>query len=155
MQSKQLKSVIVSNSEGKEWHVFGQTVIGKVMTDDTNGAYSVFEQLSPPQSGPPVHIHRSEDEMIYILEGDLEIQWGDQIRMGTKGDLAFIPRNIPHTFKNIGTVPSKVLVMIMPGGFEGFFEELNHLPTDEPPEVEKILRVAEKYNAEIIRTGGN
>ncbi|APG87937.1 germin-like protein 1 Flags: Precursor (plasmid) [Sinorhizobium americanum CCGM7] len=38
------------------------------------------------------------------------------------GDIALLPRHQVHSFKNIGTVPGRLLTVILPAGFERFFE---------------------------------
>jgi hypothetical protein len=68
----------------------------------------------------------------------------------TKGSLAILPRKIPHGFRNIGSTPSKILVTITPGGFERFFEEASKLPTDRPPDMEKVMAMAQKYSLELL-----
>jgi len=47
------------------------------------------------------------------------------------------------------------LVLFAPGGFEGFFEEVGELVTDQssppegPPDVERLVAAAAKYGCEI------
>ncbi len=149
-EPEQQQAVILSAAEGKVLSVLGQTITCKVRSEDTQGAYSVIEQLAPPQSGPPLHIHYHEDEILYILEGTWEIQLRNQTFTATKGTIATLPRNIPHTFKNVGSSPSKVLVTIIPGGFERFFEEVNQLPPASPPDIERVKAIARKYELEFL-----
>ena len=104
----------------------------------------------PPQSGPPLHIHYSEDEIIYVLEGECEIECEGQSYKVLNGATAAFPKNSRHTFSNMGTIPCKVLVTIIPGGVERFFEEVSRLPTNQPPDIEQIKAIANKYNAEIL-----
>jgi mannose-6-phosphate isomerase-like protein (cupin superfamily) len=136
METRQQKPIVVPAGEGKLLSVLGELIMCKVTSGETNGAYSVVEEVTPPQGGPPLHVHQHEDEMFYILEGVCEVRCGDQTFKATKGSLAILPRKIRHGFRNIGSTPSKILVTITPGGSERFFEEVSRLPTDRPPDME-------------------
>ena len=74
-----------------------------------------MEETTPPQGGPPPHIHHLEDELIYVLEGEVELLVGERTIRETAGASAYAPRGILHTFKNVGTSPSRVLVVFTPG----------------------------------------
>jgi hypothetical protein len=54
---------------------------------------------------------------------ELEIMLGDAVFRAAAGAFAFAPRGTLHCFRNVLDVPSRVLVMFTPGGFEGFFFE--------------------------------
>jgi mannose-6-phosphate isomerase-like protein (cupin superfamily) len=150
VKAKQQKPIVVPMGEGKRLNVLGETIICRVSSGDTNGAYSVNEEVTPPQGGPPLHVHHREDEMFYVLEGECKVQCGDQTFTANKGFLAILPRNIPHGFQNVGTTPSKVLVTIMPGGFERFFEEVSQMPADGPSDMKKVIAIAQKYELELL-----
>jgi quercetin dioxygenase-like cupin family protein len=150
VQTRPQEPIVVPAGEGKLLSVLGEIITCKVTSGETHGAYAVVEEVTPPQGGPPLHIHQYEDEMLYILDGECEVQCGDQTFKATKGSLAILPRKIPHGFRNVGTTPSKILVTITPGGFERFFEEVSRLPTDRPPDMEKIMAVAQKYHLELL-----
>jgi hypothetical protein len=64
--------------------------------------------------------------------------------------LAILPRNIPHGFRNVGLKPSKILIMIRPGGFERFFEDVSQLPADSPTDMERVNAIARKYELELL-----
>ena len=102
---------------------------------------------SPPGAGTPLHTHHREDEALYVLEGEHEIQCGDQMVRAGPGLFVFAPRGIPHRLTNVSTGPGKVLVVVSPAGFEGFWEELSQLAP--PPDMEKIVAIAKKYELEI------
>ena len=73
----------------------------KATAEDTRGAYSLAIETTPPHSGLPLHIHHREDEAMYILEGEYEIQCGDRTIRATKGTFVFLPRGIPNRFENV------------------------------------------------------
>jgi len=105
----------------------------KLKTQKTRGAYSVLESVVQPSTGPEPHRHSREDEGFYVLEGQYEFRVGTQVINAGPGDFLFAPRNVPHTYKNVGTAPSRHLTIISPGGLESFFAERAALQKETPP----------------------
>ena len=129
----------------------------KLTSEDTGGVYSMVEEISPPQGGPPPHTHRDEDEVLYVLEGEVEFLLGeDIIRAAGAGSCVYAPRGTLHTFKNVGTSLSRLLAVISPGGFEKFFLEAGKpategfSPPEGEPDVRRIVEIGQKYGMEIL-----
>ena len=57
MQARQQKPIVVPTGEGKRLNVLGETIIRRVLSAETDGAYSVNEEVTRPQGGPPLHVH--------------------------------------------------------------------------------------------------
>lgn len=118
-----------------------KTILG---CDQTGGALSILDVLSPLGSGPPRHVHHAEDEIFVILTGHCRF-WleGEEFVRGP-GETAMIPRGREHTFKVIGDVPCRHLVILTPGGFENFFADMARgqfaIPADMPAIVESATR---------------
>jgi quercetin dioxygenase-like cupin family protein len=89
---------------------------------DTANAYTVIESVVPPGEGTPLHVHHREDEGFLALAGEITLFLGDKSILLQQGDYAFAPREIPHSFKNTGSVEAIVLETIFPAGIEHFFE---------------------------------
>jgi quercetin dioxygenase-like cupin family protein len=128
----------------------------KATSEDTGGAYTITEETWPPQVGPPPHIHHTQEETFYILQGEMEfITDGTITTRATAGSLVRIPKGVLRDYRNVGPEPARVLVLFVPGGFERFFEEVGELVTDTsaPPEgepdVERLVATAAKYGCEI------
>ena len=96
----------------------------------------------------PLHLHTREDETFFILEGSLEVQCGDRLLTLEKNATAYLPRNIPHSYKNPARAEMKYLVLITPGGFERCLEEFARLPADRPPAPETMVAIGKKYGLE-------
>ena len=127
----------------------------KVQSEDTLGACSYGEFIVQPGAGPIPHRHSREDESFYIIDGQLEFrigERGERLIVAAPGSFVFGPRGIPHTLKNEGTTPARVLVIISPAGLERFFAEREALQKDLPitdpsfPSRDKAL--SEKYGLE-------
>jgi mannose-6-phosphate isomerase-like protein (cupin superfamily) len=92
----------------------------KAMGDDTGGAYALCEfELR----GAPPHIHRHEDEGLYVLEGAIEVTVGGTKLLASKGDFVFMPKNVPHSIVLVEE-PARVLSLSTPSGFEHLCEDL-------------------------------
>lgn len=112
----------------------------------TGGALSVVDSLSPAGSGPPRHIHRREDETFVILTGACEF-WIEGSRSTHRaGESVFIPRGKEHTFRVTDDGPSRHLVILTPGGFEGFFAEMAGGGFRIPQDMGRIDEAAARYD---------
>lgn len=143
--------VFVDSAKGKSWNIFGLEIVGKVMSEETAGQYSVVMSTTPSGGGPPLHVHKHEDELFYVLKGRYLFRSGEKEIEAEEGDLIFLPRNIPHTFKNVGETEGILMNTISPGGFEQFFEEVDQLPKDQPLDREKVKEIATTYGLTFIK----
>jgi len=141
-----------ANGEGQTWNVLGEMVTCKATGGDTTGAYSLFEVISPPQGGAPLHIHRNEDEAFYVLEGELLVQEGDQTYVAKAGSFVLFRKGTVHTYKNKGQQPAKMLVVVAPGGYENFFEAMSKVKAGpgNPPNMSEVAAVAQRFSLEIV-----
>ena len=97
--------------------------------ETTNGA-AVMEYTTRKGEEPDDHIHPTEDELFYVLEGALTFRCDDQTFDVDAGGFVFLPRGIPHgyTIRSGGSV--RLLVITAPpraeqtgwGGFVGDLE---------------------------------
>ena len=69
-------------------------------------------------------MHRHEDEIVYVLEGTIEVRLGDQKLQAVAGGVAYLPKQIPHALYNSLKTRSRYLGMPIPGGMDHFFDEL-------------------------------
>jgi mannose-6-phosphate isomerase-like protein (cupin superfamily) len=90
--------------------------------------------------GPPLH-HHDFDETFYVLEGELTFQLEDVILTKTRGELAFAPRNVPHTFANFSGANARTLIICTPAGFERYFDRMaaEQAGDEPPPEASKPI----------------
>jgi quercetin dioxygenase-like cupin family protein len=90
---------------------------------DTGGALGVVETVIPAGHGPPLHVHRNEDEGFYVLSGKIEITRGEERFRAEAGTFVYLPRDVPHTFRGIDE--ARILGIVMPAGLEEAFEDPN------------------------------
>jgi len=102
-----------------------------IRSDQTHGSFSVVEFVSEPGEGVGLHLHESEDELVYLLQGQIEVMLGDQVITVDQGACALLPKNIPHGYTNTGNEPSRLLAVLLPGALDQFFVALDkELTTD-------------------------
>lgn len=65
---------------------------------ETGGGLALMEYQGKPGNEPPPHIHLWENEIVYILDGVMEMYCGDAVMLLHPGEMAFIPRGRPHAF---------------------------------------------------------
>ena len=130
-----------------DWHVDGAA---------SGGGLSLAEVRVRSGGEPPLHVHAREDEVFYVLEGEVTFMRGvEQIEAGP-GACVLLPRGIQHGFA-MRTETARMLVMTTPAGLEDAFRALSEpapagaLPSapQGPPDPAK----AEALSAEFARHG--
>jgi quercetin dioxygenase-like cupin family protein len=157
MKANQPSALHVTEGEGKMLWVVDELMTFKATGEDTGGAYSLTDSVVPPGGGPPPHIHHREDEAFWVLEGELEVMVGESTFKASAGSFVHLPKDIPHSYENIGPGPARFITLIVPAGLERFFEEVGKPESDvsSPPpfgeeDIDKLLAIAPKYGAEIL-----
>jgi quercetin dioxygenase-like cupin family protein len=100
--------------------IVGGTYTILVTGPETAGRYCLIEMNVPPGGGPSPHRHDFE-EMFYLLDGEIEFTFRGERSVGHAGHVVNIPANAPHSFKNVGDAPARLLCMCTPAGQEEFF----------------------------------
>jgi len=148
-KSEEVKPKIVRNEEGEKLLTLGDHQTIKLIGKDTNGQFTLIEETNEPGIFIPPHVHTNEDEVFHVISGGLEVTVGSAATKLKAGDMAFCPRGIPHSWKTIGPGKTRVLVSIFPSGLENMFMEISKL-TSNPPNIEKVMGIAEKYKIKFI-----
>jgi quercetin dioxygenase-like cupin family protein len=120
---------------------------GKVTSEETGGAYAILEQKIPPGHGPPLHVHRHETEIFYVLEGEFEITIGGEKVAATAGAIVVGPRDIPHTFRNVGAQDAHLLLTVIPGRFANYFIDVDGVDDGDHAAIKALVA---KYDVEIL-----
>jgi len=85
----------------------GELYTSKVVSEDTGGAFALAEAITPPEGGPPPHVHHREDEAFYVLEGELEFMTEDGTIRAGAGSFVHVPKGTLHTYKNVGMTSAR------------------------------------------------
>ena len=102
----------------------GATITILVSSADSGGAIGVIETVFPPGDGVSFHTHSREDETFYVVSGTGEFRLGETTVVRGPGSRIFGPRDVPHTFRNVGVTDLKCLIVYSPGGFEQSFLDI-------------------------------
>lgn len=128
--------VMLHAGEGRAAECLDMPVLIQVPSAASGGAVAIAEMVVPPGVAPPMHVHRREEECFRVLEGRFRFWCGDRVWDGEEGATVMLPRDVPHTFQNIGDAPGRLLATVAPGGFEQFFVRCDErglrLPDDSP-----------------------
>jgi quercetin dioxygenase-like cupin family protein len=148
----------VPPGEGRSLWVLGELVTCKTTSEQTGGAYSLFEVTTQPGGRVLPHVQHREDEFIYVLEGEYEFLVDSNTTRAGAGSLLYIPKGTLHSHKNVGGGVGRMLVTQTPGGlYEHFFEAVGKpvygdggpLVFEDHPNMRRIVEVAAEHGIEI------
>jgi mannose-6-phosphate isomerase-like protein (cupin superfamily) len=119
----------------------------KVGASQMDGDVAIHEwSLDPHRIGAPPHRHEFEDEIFYVLEGEVTVMQDEEVETAGRGSYVTLPRGHFHTFWNAGDVPARMLVVISPGGLEEYFREASALfRSGGPPDMAAMGRLLQEY----------
>ena len=123
-------------------------VTHKLTSEQTGGAFYVCEAVFGPESGSPLHIHHYEDEVIYVLEGAIDIRMDHETLHAPAGGIVHLPKKIPHALQNPLNTPLRIMVHTIPGGLENYFNEVDAALQNGLFNDEVHLEISKKYGLE-------
>ena len=123
----------------------GVGVVFKVDGEDTCGALAVVEH--PFEVGALVrpHVHTREDEISIVLEGEIGFRSDDDEVVLGAGGYIVKPRGQVHAMWNAGSAPARMIEIISPAGFEGFFRGFADLNDAGPIDLAEVAKLAEDH----------
>jgi mannose-6-phosphate isomerase-like protein (cupin superfamily) len=125
---------------------FGPHLI-RISAKQTGGRLGVFEAEVPAGEGPPPHVHDREEEFFRVLEGRFAF-WCNGTRVELEaGGVIVVPRGAVHRFQNVGHTTGRLMVVMTPGGFEGFFPAVE---AEQPKTPEQIDALAARFNLRFV-----
>lgn len=140
------EDLVLPPEQGKLVWIAGLGVRFMIGGAQTGGRFSLVEHpVKPGVLASPLHTHSREDEFSFIVEGEVGVQIGDREFVATPGMLVFKPRGTPHAFWNKGPRLARLLELITPAGFEGYFAEIAEVMAKQPPDLGALLEIAKKY----------
>jgi mannose-6-phosphate isomerase-like protein (cupin superfamily) len=113
---------VLGAGEGETISWPGVDIRVKASSEQTGGRFALLEDRSDEMI-VPLHVHQREDEAFYVLEGRLTVRCGDRTFDAGPGSFVFLPRGVPHGH-TVAPEGARKLILLSPGGFEGFFREM-------------------------------
>jgi len=122
-----------------------------VTGEQTSGRFAILETIARDTSELPLHAHTREDELIYVVRGDVTF-YRDGTRLdGPSGTCVLLPKGSEHTYR-VTSSEAQLLIMLTPAGLEGYYQELDEV-TDTMHYTERLITVAAKYGVKITGPG--
>jgi quercetin dioxygenase-like cupin family protein len=119
----------------------------KVLSSSVGGAAAIVEHTLQAKSlGAPMHKHTHENEISFVLDGELSVIQNGEVQTAGPGQYVVKPKGIFHTFWNAGDHTVRFVEIITPGNFEYYFAELApFLIPGQPPQMDKVRETVAKY----------
>jgi len=96
-----------------------------VNAGQTGNSISIFEEVTAPGFGPPLHSHLAQLEIFHVIKGRHKFRLAEQEIEAGPGDCVLVPAGVPHTFKNIDSEDGLLHFELLPAGSaEAFFYRL-------------------------------
>jgi len=96
-----------------------------LVDSNQTGTSTLFNFIIPPGGGTVPHTHHRDDEVFYVLSGDLSVLLvnddTEQTLTAGPGSFVYLPLGRPHSFSNNSTETVSTLSFFAPGGIENFF----------------------------------
>ena len=116
-----LTATIRDSGEGeRRWFSGGGLHTWLATSEETGGAFLLFEFVGVQGKVTPVHIHPASDETFYILDGEILLDLEGERRQLSTGGVVVIPRGVPHAFM-VTSPEARLLTIQTPGTDEAFF----------------------------------
>jgi quercetin dioxygenase-like cupin family protein len=145
-------SVIRQNGEGEQlWFAGGGLFTMKATSAETGGTFALFEDREVLGKPTPLHVHPGDDEVLYVLEGEVLVHVDGQEHRVGEGGVFVAPRGVPHAFL-VTSETARLLCLTVPGtGWaEVQYNELSEpaspdsVPGSRQPDFARVRNVAER-----------
>lgn len=119
--------------DGISWNILGQTYVPKHLSETSLSWHATL----PKGTFVPPHVHPTQDEFIYVLDGRFDLILDGSDTYAEPGDLIRLPMGIPHGIFNKTDTTIKCLFWVAPSGrlFDLFWALHNLGPEPNPAEV--------------------
>jgi mannose-6-phosphate isomerase-like protein (cupin superfamily) len=149
METPPLRETYIPPDEGPNLWFLGQLVTFKI--HGQSSAVGMFQLITPPNHGTPLHRHPAQGETHYILQGQFEFRCANHTMRAGAGAVVHVPAGMLHSFINVGAEPGELLCIATPAGpLERFLAEVGQSITDPahplglPLEIERLQSMAER-----------
>ena len=129
-----------SSVAGQVWNILGQTYVPLQVSESSFAWHATF----PPGTFVPPHVHPTQDEFIYLLNGQFDLMLDGQQATADSGDLIRLPRAIPHgIFNNTANDVTCVFWVSPTCRLWDLFLAINNVP--DPAEVVRLAGLHEVH----------
>jgi quercetin dioxygenase-like cupin family protein len=132
-------------------------VIFKATADDTEGKFSLFQQVAPSGFATPYHTHQAYGEGFYVLQGEVTFFSDGNKSVLSAGGFLYIPGSLPHGFRVTSATPATMLIVSPPPStFAAFVQEMGEpatslqLPIPSQPDFAKLGMLSAKHGSQTL-----
>lgn len=132
----------------------------RVSQSEGQDGISILDHRVPCGDSPPLHVHRTEDEIFHVLEGEFRVKVQDRERRVGPGTILLAPKGIAHTYRAESLAGGRFLTVSVRGDFERFVRAMSRpaqrpgLPeaagAPSPEAVQALTKTAARYGIEIV-----
>lgn len=131
---------VIGPEAGERVDVLGAPVL--IKSEGSPGFLFLADHPVPPGYGVPLHVHSAEDEVFYVLEGEITLDSEVGSMTAGPGTFVHLPRGVAHGFRNASGAEARMLVVATPGGgLEGVFRGLDALGRQGEPTPDTVAAV--------------
>jgi quercetin dioxygenase-like cupin family protein len=148
-----------SAAENQLWFLDSFVTIRVSGSEGADGM-SVLDHRQPYGSSPPFHLHRTEDELFHVLEGEYRVKAGEKEHRMSAGDVMLAPKGVPHPYRVESVSGGRCLTTTVRGDFERFVRAISRraerpeLPAPAGPPsaeaIEALKSAAAKFGIEFV-----
>jgi quercetin dioxygenase-like cupin family protein len=151
------EAVVLAKDAGRAlWHL-GALITFKTLGSESNGQFWAIEGQADRNLAVPLHVHSREDEIWYVLEGEIAFTIGNDVQTGGPGTYVYIPRGVAHTFQVVSE-RARWFGLGTPAGLDQWFFETGEPapaltlppPPTAPPNVDLIVATLRAYGTETL-----
>lgn len=145
---------VIAPEKARAIHWLGGRATFFATSEETASEFAMWMDEPPPGGGPLPHVHTREEEFFYVLEGNFSFWCAGQEFSATPGAFVGLPKGLGHQLRAEGKGPSRTLIVLVPGGCEGFFLELGNPysePNDAtvPPDPKRMEEASARYGQKL------
>lgn len=141
---------------GDPYWLMGALTVLKATSENTNGSFAMIEEMIPAGSSPPLHFHRQNDELFYLLEGVVTFEVDGNRFTATSGSTVYVPHGVHHSY--ITEEEVRWLIFYSEPGLEQLWATGGRpadewtIPEDPVTEEDamKVIERSDQYGIEIV-----
>ena len=147
--------IVRADGDGeKRWFSGGGVHTWKATSEETDGAFLLFEDHMAEGKLTPLHTHPDADEAFYVLEGEIVVHVDGEDHKVGPGGFALAPRGVPHAFL-VTSEGTRLLCLQSPGTGQAFFRQASDPTSDDsldgPVDFARVQAAAKEHGGvEII-----
>jgi quercetin dioxygenase-like cupin family protein len=135
--------------------VFRETLVEiRLSVADHADGLSIVEHRMPCGEAPPLHVHRNEDEIFYLLRGTIRFEVGGDTLTAWPGDVVVAPKGVPPRFVVTSEDGAHCLTIMKGGDFETVIREVSHpatpLETRPADDTARLLAALARNHIDVV-----